>query len=523
MTAILKLNTDLLWFGGIGTYVRASSETDDQAGDRINDPIRVTGAQLRCKVVGEGANLGMTQRGRVEAAQRGIRLNTDAIDNSAGVNTSDVEVNIKIALAPLLRDGRLSLDARDKLLAEMTDEVARLVLRNNYQQTLALSLAQHRALEYLGFHQRLMQTLEQRGELDRAVEFLPDDRELGERRKRGDGLTRPELAVLLAYAKLSLYGDLLESSVPDDPYLGRELSRYFPKELVERYPDALEQHRLRREIISTQLTNSMINRGGPAFTVRIADQTGASPATIAAAFFVARNSYDMISLNAAIDALDNKIPGALQLELYAAVEDLLLDRIVWFVRNVDISKGLAEVVEHYREGIETIAAALDTLLPEESRRARTARASSLTSSGVPEELARRIASLSALASAPDIVSIADRTDKPVLDVAATYYAAGAFFQLDRIASAARGIQVTDYFDRLALDRALDSIGVAERRLTAEMVGNGATGPQAVEAWVGQRAGEVERIRAAVHGIASSGLTLSKLSVAASLLGDLVKN
>ena len=210
MTAILKLNTDLLWFGGIGTYVRAAGETDDQVGDRVNDPIRVTGSALRCKVVGEGANLGMTQRGRVEAASRGIRLNTDAIDNSAGVNTSDVEVNIKIALNVPMRAGNLSLEGRDKLLAEMTDEVARLVLRNNYQQTLALSLAQRRGLDDLGFHQRLMQTLETRGELDRAVEYLPDDMELGERRKRGQALTRPELAVLLAYAKLSLYADLLE-------------------------------------------------------------------------------------------------------------------------------------------------------------------------------------------------------------------------------------------------------------------------------------------------------------------------
>ena len=512
-----------MWFGGIGTYVRATPEADDQVGDRVNDPIRITGSALRCKVVGEGANLGMTQKGRIEAAQRGIRLNTDAIDNSAGVNTSDVEVNIKVAVTPLIREGRMSVDQRDKLLVEMTDEVARLVLRNNYQQTLALSLAQRHGLEDLGFHQRLMQSLESRGELDRAVEFLPDDLELSERRKRGHGLTRPELAVLLAYAKLSLYSDLLESSVPDDPYLGRELTRYFPKELVERYPDALEQHRLRREIISTQLTNSMINRGGPAFTVRIADQTGAAPATIAAAFFVVRNSYDMIALNSAIDALDNKVSGKLQLDLYAAVEDLLLDRIVWFVRNVDVSKGLAEVVEHYREGIEAVAASLDRVLPQDGAKALAARAESLTKSGVPDELARRIASLAVLAAAPDIVSVADRTGKQVADVAATYFAAGAFFQLDKIASAARGIHVTDYFDRLALDRALDTIGSAERRLTAEMVGHGATGPQAVDAWVAPRAGEVERIRAAVHGIASSGLTLSKLSVAASLLGDLVKN
>ena len=392
----------------------------------------------------------------------------------------------------------------------MTDEVARLVLRNNYQQTLALSLAQRRGLEDLGFQQRLMQVLEQRGHLDRAVEYLPDDMEIGERRKRGQGLTRPELAVLLAYAKLTLYSDLLESSVPDDPYLGRELTRYFPSQLVERYPDALEKHRLRREIISTQLTISMINRGGPSFAVRIGDQTGASAPTIAAAFFVVRNSYDMISLNSAIDALDNTVSGKLQLDLYAAIEDLLLDRIVWFV------------VEHYRSGIEQVAGALDRVLPEEAKKARAARTAELTKAGVPEDLARQIANLRALAAAPDIVSVADRTEKPVEDVAATYYAAGAFFQLDRIAHAARGIQVTDYFDRLALDRALDSIGESERRLTAEMVGNGVAGPQAVEAWVSPRAGEVERIRSAVHGIASSGLTISKLSVAASLLGDLAR-
>ena len=523
MRAILKLQTDLLWFGGIGTYVRAGSETDEAVGDRVNDAIRVTAADLRCKVIGEGANLGMTQKSRIEAAMRGVRLNTDAIDNSAGVNTSDVEVNIKVALTVPLRDGRLSLETRDRLLVEMTDDVAALVLRNNYQQTLALSLAQRRGLEDLGFQQRLMQTLESHGELDRDVEYLPTDMELGERRRRGQALTRPELSVLLAYAKLSLYAELLNSPVPDDPYLGRELVRYFPPALVERFPDALDAHRLRREIIATQLTNSIINRGGPSFVVRVADQTGAAPATIAAAFFVVRNSYDMIALNSAIDALDTKIGGKLQLDLYAAVQDLLLDRIVWFVRNVDLSKGLADEVEHYRDGIAAVAAALDRILPQDAKQARAARAAELMGAGVPEELAQRIASLPVLASAPDIVLVADRTSKPVADVAVTYFAAGAFFQLDRIASAARDIQVTDYFDRLALDRALDSIGESERRLSVEMVADGATGTAAVDAWVKPRAAEVERIRTAVHGIASSGLTLSKLSVAASLLGDLVKH
>ena len=237
--AVLKAQVDLLFFGGIGTYVRAADESDEAAGDRANDAVRVAGKDLRCKVIGEGANLGMTQRGRIEAALRGVRLNTDAIDNSAGVNTSDMEVNIKIALSIPLRDGRLTMDGRNALLAEMTDEVAGLVLRNNYLQTLALSLAERRGMEDFGFLQRLIQTLEARGLLDRAVEYLADDMQLAERRRRSQPFTRPELSVLLAYAKLTLYEDLLESAVPDDPYLARELGRYFPKAIAERFPDAL--------------------------------------------------------------------------------------------------------------------------------------------------------------------------------------------------------------------------------------------------------------------------------------------
>jgi glutamate dehydrogenase len=521
--ALLKAPVDLLFFGGIGTYVRASDESDEAAGDRANDAVRVAGSELRCKVIGEGANLGMTQRGRIEAALTGVRLNTDAIDNSAGVNTSDMEVNIKIALSIPLRDSRIDMTARNALLAEMTDEVAALVLRNNYLQTLALSLSQRRGMEDFGFLQRLIQTLEGRGLLDRAVEFLADDMALAERRRRSQPFTRPELSVLLAYAKLTLYDDLLESSVPDDPYLGREIGRYFPKEIAAQFPDALTRHRLRREIIATQLGNSMINRGGPSLIVRIADQTGAAPAAIAGAFAAVRDSFGMTALNSAIDELDNRIHGKLQLDLYAAVQDLLLERIIWFLRNVDLARGLAGVIAHYRDGIAEVEAALDTALPEEPLQARAARQQELAQAGVPDELALRIANLGPLAAAPDIILVADRTGKPVGEVAATYFATGAFFNLDRIASAAGKIPIADYFDRLALDRARDSIGDAERRLTAAMVANGATGAGAVEVWVTPRKNEVERIRGAIHEIANSGLTLSKLAVAASLLGDLVKD
>jgi glutamate dehydrogenase len=518
---VLKARTDLIFFGGIGNYVRAADESDEAAGDRSNDGVRVAAKELRCKVIGEGANLAVTQRGRVEAAFHGIRLNSDAIDNSAGVNTSDMEVNIKIALSIPVRDRRLTMDSRNAMLVQMTDEVAGLVLRNNYLQTLALSLAERRGMQDFGFLQRLIQSLEARGLLERSLEYLPDDMQLEERRRRMQPFTRPELAVLLAYAKLSLYEELLESAVPDDPYLARELGRYFPKAVGEKYPDALEHHRLRREIIATQLANSMINRGGPSLIVRIADQAGASPAAIASAFAATRDSYELTALNAAIDELDNKVSGKLQLDLYIDVQNLLLDRLVWFLRSVDFSKGLAEVVMHYRDGIAAVGAALNESLSDDVRGARDARRQELTAAGLPDALAARFADLGALVAAPDIVLVADRSRSPVNRVAATYFAVAAFFGIERLTGAE--IAAADYFDRLAIDRARDVIGAAERKLTAAALTGGAWGAPAVEAWAAQRKAEVERVRSAIGAMAGSGLTVSKFAVAASLLDDLTRH
>jgi glutamate dehydrogenase len=359
--------------------------------------------------------------------------------------------------------------------------------------------------------------------LDRAVEFLADDIALAERRRRLQPFTRPELSVLLAYAKITLYEDLLDSAVPDDAYLGRELVRYFPHVISERFPDALTKHRLRREIIATQLANSMINRGGPSLMVRIADQTGAAPADIAFAFAAVRDSYGMTALNTAVDSLDNIVVAKVQLALYQAIQDLLLDRIIWFLRNVDLTSRLAEVVANYRDGIAAVAAALEVALPEDAQNARAAHRQELIGAGVSEEIAVNMSNLGPLTAAPDIVLVADRTGRPIGDVAGTYFAASAFFGLDRIVAAAGTIPIADYFDRLALDRARDSIGDAERRLTAAMIGDGAGGAGAVERWVASRKAAVERIRGGIHEIAASGLTLSKLAVAASLLGDLVKD
>jgi glutamate dehydrogenase len=523
MNAILKAEVGLLWFGGIGTYIRASTETDEQVGDRANDPIRITGAEVRAKVIGEGANLGATQLGRVEAARNGVRLNTDAIDNSAGVNTSDLEVNIKIALSLPERGGRLSGDNRKRLLVRMTDDVAQLVLRNNYLQPLALSLAERRGPADLGFAQRLMQWLERQGRLARSVEFLPDDAAIARLAQRGEGLTGPELAVLVAYAKLSLKDQLLASKVPDDPYLARELERYFPQTVRELFPEAIAAHRLRREIIATQLANAIINRGGPTIVTRLVDQTGADAPTIAGGYAATRDSFNLAELNDAIDALDGSVAGALQLKLYADVQELLMSRIVWFIRHADFAReSLETIVGRYRSGIAEIEAALTELMSAPARHAWQERREELARQGVPPDLAGRLAALQDLVAAPDIVLVAQRTGRRVLEIAGTHFAVDNMFQLGPLSGAARQVPVTDYFDRLALDRAIDALAAAHRKLTAEVVAQGPAGPEGVAAWREARAGEIDRLRAAVDNIVASGLTLSKLMVAASLLDDLAK-
>ena len=521
MTAILKARVDLLWFGGIGTYIRAGAESDDEVGDRANDPIRITGTDVRARVIGEGANLGVTQRGRIEAAQKGVKLNTDAIDNSAGVNTSDVEVNIKIALARPERDGRLDPASRNALLAVMTDEVGALVLRNNYLQPLTLSLVERRGTAETGFLARLMQSLEQRGLLDRGVEYLPDDAALAERGRRGQALTRPELAVLLAYAKLTLYDDLLATGVPDDPYLARELVRYFPSAIREQFPDAIENHRLRREIIATALSNTIINRGGPAAVVRLMDETGADVSTIALAFAAVRDVFGTAALNAGVDGLDNLVDGQLQLRLYAGIQDLVLSRAVWFIRNVDLTKGLEATISRFSAAVGEIALGLDTVLTEDMQAARSQRRQALIDGGLPVDLAGQHADLETLAVAPDIVLVAERAGRAIADTSATWFAAEAIFRLDQIATAARGVAAGDYFERLAIDRAIEQIAGAERRLVADLLATGLSGEAAAQAWI-EAHPQAARIRRQVEEIAASGLTLAKLSVAANLLGDLVK-
>jgi glutamate dehydrogenase len=368
-----------------------------------------------------------------------------------------------------------------------------------------------------------MDSLEAAGQLDRGVEFLPDKAEMAARAKRGEGLARPELAVLLAYAKLTLYDALLASAVPDDRYLARELERYFPVRMRERFPDAVAGHRLRREIIATQLANAIVNRGGPAIVTRLVEDANADAPTIAAAYAATRDAFGLPELYGAIDELDGAVPGQVQLRLYAELQDLTITRIVWFVRNVDFTeRGLEEVVGLYRDGIAEVAGALIEILPPGEAGQLGVRQAALLNDGVPASLAARLAALPDLAAAPDIVVVARRAGRPIPEVARIHFALDEMLRMSELAGSAQTAPIADHYDRLARDRAVETIATAHRRLTAEVIGRGQPGPDALAAWAAARAHEIERIRVAIDGIVRSGLTISKLTVAASLLGDLAK-
>jgi glutamate dehydrogenase len=516
--SVLRCQTDLLWFGGIGTYLRASTETDAEVGDRGNDALRITAAEVRAKVIGEGANLGVTQRARIELAARGGRINTDFIDNSAGVNTSDQEVNIKIALAAASRAGKLAAAARNKLLADMTEDVAAASLRNNYQQSLALSLAERKTASELADYSLLMRALEARGLLDRSLEALPSDREMQERARGGRGLTRPELAVLLSYAKIALQHDLLESPVPDEAELEPWLTGYFPPLLRERFVADIEKHSLRREIIALGLTNAIINRGGPAMAVRLADETRRTSAEVTYAFLATREVFDLPALWRRIDALDGRAKGGAQLALYQATHDLVNAQTLWFLRNGAALTDLAGTIAGHRAGIGALKAVLADILPERSRAQLEHKAGRLAEEGVPSDLGRDIAALDVLGLAPPISSIARETGVQVARAARAYLAIGEHLRLADLADKAVTIPTPDYYDRLAVGRALSQLVAAQAAFAREAI---RTGGGEVETWLAAEGARLDRIKGSLEDIAGEGaLTVSRLLVAAGQLSDL---
>ncbi len=514
--ALLTAEIDLLFFGGIGTYIRAGDETDAEIGDRANDAIRIAAGDLRCRIIGEGANLGCSQRGRIEAALAGIRLNTDALDNSAGVDTSDHEVNIKILLNEAVGNGDLTMKQRDKLLATMTDDVAALVLRDNYLQSQALSVAAAQGYTWLDQQGRFMRHLERRNRLDRNIEFLPDDEILRQRLNQRHGLTRPENAVLLAYAKNSLYDELLPSDLPDDPQLLDDLVKYFPAALRETYAGPIARHRLRREIIATSVTNSMVNRMGATFVHVMREKTGHDAAAIARAYAITRSAFGLRGLWAAIEALDNRVAADIQTDLLIDISRLAEQATLWFLRNGRHPLDIAANADWAAPGIAAILAALPGRVCAEDRAEIETREASFRAAGLAEDLARHLAKIPAMASSLDIVRIATQAKLDVAAVAATYYEIGDRFRLDWLRAGARQLIGDNHWDRQAIFAIIDDLYSHQRKLAAAILEEsaGATGTAAIAAWCGARSAMLDRAEALFADLAQVGkLELAMLTVA----------
>ena len=418
--SILTMNVDLLWNGGIGTYVKASTESHTDVGDRSNDSVRVNANQLRCKVVGEGGNLGLTQRARIEYSLNGGTLNTDFIDNSAGVDCSDREVNIKILLGAAEQSGRMTRKQRNKLLVEMTDDVAKFVLRNNYLQTQSISMMEARARERLDETARLITNLEKTGLLDRDLEFLPDAAEIDERRQKKQGLTRPELAVILSYAKIDLYNGLDGSDQALDDFLTTDPQRYYPPVLRRRYQDLIPGHRLSRQILATLIANNIVNRMGPAFLKRVQVDTGADTVTIARAYVVAREVCQAREIWHTIEGLDNKIPATIQQNMMFDVSRILRHASYWLIDRYGNGLDIVNAVDHLRNGMATIYSGASRIVSGAGKERQKSAAADYIRNGVPEKLARKMAGLLLTRGGLDIADLARLHKKDDSETAKVY-------------------------------------------------------------------------------------------------------
>ena len=490
---LLKAPVDLLWNGGIGTYVKASGESHADVGDLANNSVRVNGLDLKCKVIGEGGNLGLTQRGRMEFAQAGGRLNTDFIDNSAGVDTSDHEVNIKILLNQVMRAGELDMVSRNTLLAGMTDEVTGLVLRSNYLQTQAISMMEMFSGPRLGSKQHFISVLEEEGLLDRDLEFLPEDEELTDRRNRGEGMTRPELSVLLSYSKIRLYQQLLASDVPEDPYLSRELIRYFPQPLQDRFGDYMPGHRLKREIIATQVTNSLVNRMGASFTLRMHEDTGAEPAQVARAYTIARGIFQARKFWLKIEALDNKVDSHLQTLALFQMWNLLRQTTRWLLnlpgRDLDIQK----TVDRLAPGLQTLMPSIRERMSAEDIAAMEARVQPYLDGGFTKVLANRTVILEYIFPTLEVVETAARRGMDVERVASVFFGLGESLDLRWLRQQVESLEVLIHWHAQARANLRDELFTQHNHLVERILM--ATGKESdpVTAWVNLNKNCVQRI------------------------------
>ncbi|MFL6031970.1 MAG: NAD-glutamate dehydrogenase, partial [Rubrobacteraceae bacterium] len=523
--ALLKAKVDLLFNGGIGTYVKSSEETQADVGDRTNDAVRVDGGELECRVVGEGGNLGFTQRGRVEYALGGGRIYMDAIDNSAGVNCSDHEVNIKILLDSVVEDGDMTEKQRNELLVEMTEEVGRLVLRDNYEQTRAISNALALAHPMIDVHIRYIRALEEAGSLNRELEFLPSDEALAERRSEGIGLTAPEFAILLSYTKITLYKQLRDSDLPEDPYLAVELERYFPTPLRERFREEMREHRLRREITATCVVNDLVDRGGPSFAFRLGEETGAAPAEIARAYTAACDVFDMRSLWDEIESLDNVVEAQMQTRMLLDWRRLVERATRWFLRNRRPPLDISATVAYFSEGVSELTRRLPEFMLDGDREGLERATEQLVEANVPPELARRVALLNAMFSELDIVDIATGTDEPLDEVAAVYFTLGDRLKLHWLRGHVEALPRDNRWQALARAALRDDLYSQQAELTAEILRSTPSelsAQERIEAWAQASRAQVDRTLQVLTDINASGsFGLATLSVALREIRNLI--
>lgn len=506
--ALLKSECELLWFGGIGTYVKASHETQGDAGDRANDAIRVNGRDLKAKVIGEGANLGLTQAGRIEFALRGGRINTDAIDNSAGVDSSDHEVNIKILCSEAMRRGALPRGQRNHLLAEMTDDVAAHVLAHNYSQTGALSLAEATAARDHEANERLMCYLEGRNVLDRKVEGLPATSDMTERAQNKQWLTRPELAVLLAWSKITLFDDIVASDVPDDPYFVRTLEGYFPSELHQ-FSDAMAAHRLRREIIATVLANRLIDAGGPLMLLRLRERTGAGNAEICRAFETAAVLIGLPGFQQEVHRLDNEVRASLQTELMQIGAEAVADTAAALIR-LEPGAAVEETVERYRSAFASLDETLESSLEGfEATQARK-RATALANAGLDKAFANRAALMPLRPAAVELHTLASGPDTSIDEALTTYFKLGEALRLDRLRhDALSGMEGANYWERLATRRLIEDIRRHQAQATAMALNEGG-----LDSWLREHESEKRALVSQLSTLSSANANFAQFTLAA---------
>jgi glutamate dehydrogenase len=547
MKAILRAPADLFFNGGIGTYVKAAGESHLEVGDKANDAVRINGRDLRVKVVGEGGNLGCTQRGRIEFALAGGKIATDFIDNSAGVDCSDHEVNIKILLGAAVTAGDLAAADRNDLLAAMTDEVAELVLADNYAQAIALGNSMAQANSLLPVHRRLISELERRGELDRELEYLPSDEQLRARGEAGGGLTTPEFAVLLAYTKIVLEHEILDSELPDETWTTAVLRAYFPTPLRERFAKHMTEHRLRREIVTTAVVNEAVNRCGLSFFYRAMDETGVSAADILRAYVVVRDVFGMPAVWAATEALDSQVPTAAQTAVYLEARRLIDRSVRWLVSNRRLPIDVPAEIARLRPGVDQLLPRLDDLLRGPELESLHRACSELAKLGLPETLADTATRMMYGFGLLDVVAVAHNTGASLVDVANVYFALSERFRVDYLLSKVSALPRADRWQTLARMALRYDLYAALAALTAEVLtttsspdadagsgagsavaaGSGAAGAvdaaRRVAEWEQSNAVSINRARNAISEFDDSRADLAALSVLLRAIRTLVRN